>query len=67
MSPNLEDHTATKPEIKQTGSESNASHAEETCRLRAGRRASLRVGRRAVRVPGSTPLCAPEDARFCAP
>ena len=52
---------------KEQVQKSNTSHAEEACRLRAGRRASLRVGRRAVRVPGSTPLCAPEDARFCAP
>ena len=44
---------------KEQVQKSNTSHAEEACRLRAGRRA--------VRVPRDTLLCASRDARFCAP
>ena len=44
---------------KEQVQKSNTSHAEEACRLRAGRRA--------IRVPRDTQLCASRDARFCAP
>ena len=44
---------------KEQVQKSNTSHAEEACRLRAGRRA--------IRVPRDTLLCASRDARFCAP
>ena len=67
---------------KEQVQKSNASHAEEACRLRAGsaqfsapgahrsaRRETRRSARRerAVQRAGSAPFCAPEDAPFCAP